>query len=291
MTARRRFMRGPRDGRRSIHTPFRRRPPAITDRQRIEHNRPIRSRRSRSGVEMEGLVRIHRRSLISACLVVALVIPALIPSVAAAGNTLRLDPATPSVATGGTFTVKVIVSAEVLTSGAQASITFDKTKVQVTSVTRGQPFAGSQLFLGADAAAIGAANGSGKLKTVAAAFLPPGNVPTGDKEFLIVGFKATACGSVTLGLPVGVADAQLLDGRDGPTYGLALKVTAAGGKVDICAPGAPQGVQAPSGEVLGATGSPGASVDPLAPGAQTSDRKSTRLNSSHLGISYAVFCL
>src|SRR5262245_64897029 len=31
--------------------------------------------------------------------------------------------------------------------------------------------------------------------------------------------------------------------------------------------------------------------DALAPGKHTIDRKSTRLNSSHLGISYAVFCL
>src|SRR6195952_5864096 len=30
---------------------------------------------------------------------------------------------------------------------------------------------------------------------------------------------------------------------------------------------------------------------PMAPEARSSDRKSTRLNSSHLGISYAVFCL
>src|SRR5438045_4638834 len=29
----------------------------------------------------------------------------------------------------------------------------------------------------------------------------------------------------------------------------------------------------------------------ILPGGQTLDRKSTRLNSSHLGISYAVFCL
>src|SRR5262245_64698390 len=30
---------------------------------------------------------------------------------------------------------------------------------------------------------------------------------------------------------------------------------------------------------------------PVLPGAAQEDRKSTRLNSSHLGISYAVFCL
>src|SRR5256885_3215850 len=35
----------------------------------------------------------------------------------------------------------------------------------------------------------------------------------------------------------------------------------------------------------------GASVADLAPGREDADRKSTRLNSSHLVISYAVFCL
>src|ERR1039458_10474078 len=35
---------------------------------------------------------------------------------------------------------------------------------------------------------------------------------------------------------------------------------------------------------------PVAPVDPVAP-VNPADRKSTRLNSSHLGISYAVFCL
>src|SRR5258705_10485415 len=42
--------------------------------------------------------------------------------------------------------------------------------------------------------------------------------------------------------------------------------------------------------------SAGATVHPFVPhrirdGGRTEDRKSTRLNSSHLGISYAVFCL
>src|SRR5262245_65165389 len=40
----------------------------------------------------------------------------------------------------------------------------------------------------------------------------------------------------------------------------------------------------------GDPGNPGAG-EPGAPGGCTGDRKSTRLNSSHLGISYAVFCL
>src|ERR1035441_10053356 len=60
--------------------------------------------------------------------------------------------------------------------------------------------------------------------------------------------------------------------------------------------------QLPSGAVVAVTGSKGPRQAPcnriLSPGAMGScvmmvklDRKSTRLNSSHLGISYAVFCL
>src|SRR5262245_64538452 len=44
------------------------------------------------------------------------------------------------------------------------------------------------------------------------------------------------------------------------------------------------------GDLLDRLGQP-ASGPPAAPGLLGSDRKSTRLNSSHLGISYAVFCL
>src|SRR5437899_11647256 len=40
----------------------------------------------------------------------------------------------------------------------------------------------------------------------------------------------------------------------------------------------------------GPSGSPGR-ADESGPGRSRRDRKSTRLNSSHLGISYAVFCL
>src|SRR5438045_7854323 len=49
---------------------------------------------------------------------------------------------------------------------------------------------------------------------------------------------------------------------------------------DVVAVDVPSGVDASTGEVAGA-------ASPV----EASDRKSTRLNSSHLGISYAVFCL
>jgi hypothetical protein len=194
-----------------------------------------------------------------------------VANVAAAGNTLRLEPATTTVAKDATFTIRVVQNATVATSGAQVTVTFDRTKAQVTTVTRGTPYANAALFLGADAAAITNANKTGKLKTVAAAFLPPGAVPVGDKDFITVDFKATACGEIKLGLPVGAADAGLLDGRDAK-YGAALKVTGTGATVTVdCGANAPTptpvgATETPAGSVLGETSSPGTDVtpDPLA---------------------------
>ena len=199
------------------------------------------------------------------------------PSVlAAAKNTLRITPATTSVpAAGGTFNVSVIVNASVATSGVQASITFDKSKVQVTSVAKGTAYAAAALFLGGGPSDITKANSKGDLKTVAAAFLPPGTVGTGDQDFLDIGFKAIACGKVTLGLPVSASDASLLDGRDA-TYGKTIKPTTTGATVQICAPGAsatPAGstsaatpTPTPTGSVLAASSAPSAApVDSTAP--------------------------
>src|SRR3712207_8893168 len=52
----------------------------------------------------------------------------------------------------------------------------------------------------------------------------------------------------------------------------------------------PERLERPArGPLLGRSGAAAAEVAARAPGAQ--DRKSTRLNSSHANISYAVFCL
>ena len=151
----------------------------------------------------------------------------------AAGNTLRISPATTTVAkVGNSFTVHVIQNASVATSGAQATVTFDQTKLQITSVAKGAGYAGAALFLGAGASDITAANASGSLKTVAAAYLAgTGTTKTGDQDFLDIVFKATACGSSTLGLPVGPADAVLTDAN-----GASLTVTTTGGMVGLACP-------------------------------------------------------
>lgn len=214
-------------------------------------------------------MRTHRVGLAAAVLCAALTAAAFAGSVSAAGNTLRLEPAATTVAKDATFTVKVVQNATVATSGAQVTIAFDKAIIRVQSVTRGAPYASSPLFLAADAKAIETANRSGRLKTVAAAFFPPASVPAGDQEFLVVEFKAIACGQSDLALPVGAVDAAMLDGREA-TYGAPLKITTKPGRVVVDCGGGVAGSTAtpvPSG-VTPAPSAPGdvaaATFDPLA---------------------------
>jgi hypothetical protein len=233
-------------------------------------------------------VHIRRYGAIAACLAVLLVSVGFVTGVSAASNTLRIDPATTAVDQGATFSVKVIQNASVATSGAQVTVTYDQGKLQVTTVTKGAPWAAAPIFAGADAKAIAAANKSGKLKTVAAAFLPPGSVPAGDQEFISIEFKAVACGQVKLSLPIGPADATFIDGRT-KTYGASIKASATTGAVVTVCAGAAGGSGGPtlapdggspspvaSGGVDAATSSPdlgaGSSGDPVVdPSAGASD--------------------
>jgi len=214
-------------------------------------------------------VRIHRMGRIVTFLAVALAVLAVATGASAASNTLRIDPASTSVAEGGNFTIKVIQNASVATSGVSATITFDRTKVQVTTLTRGAPWASAPLFVAGDAAAIAAANKSGKLKNVSAAFFPPGSVPAGDAEFITIEFKAVGCGQVKLGLPVGAVDGGMLDGRTN-TFGSALKVTATGATVTLCSAGGSASPSlAPGGSLESGSPDPAAETPPPAAGGYT----------------------
>ena len=168
-------------------------------------------------------------------------------SAASVTGTIKLDPATTQVDNGGTFNIKVISNTTVPISGVSASITFNKSVVQVTSIGRASAWGSAPLFLAADATAISTANQKGVLKGVASSFFPPTSVPAGAQDFVTVTFKAIACGTVALGLPIGKtnSDTQLLDGRSA-TYGNAIKITTTGATVTVCNGG-------------GASGSPGAS--------------------------------
>jgi hypothetical protein len=187
-------------------------------------------------------VRIHLKAAIPAVATASLVTAALatlglVAGVSAAGNTVKLDPSSQTVDKGAAFTVNVIIDASVALSGAQASVTFDPKKVQVTTVTKGDSWSSAPINVPAKIqTAIDAANKSGKLAQVATAFLPPGSVPAGRTEYLVIGFTAVECGTVILKLPIGPKDAFLIDGRT-KTYGLDnVKITTTGAAVGICGP-------------------------------------------------------
>jgi hypothetical protein len=184
-------------------------------------------------------------------------------SAAGVTGTLALDPATAQVDNGGTVTINVVATTSVATSGVSASIKFDPAVLQITSITRAPAWASAPLFLAADAAAIATANKKGYLRNAAVSFFPPTSVPAGAQQFITVVFKAIACGTVTMTVPTGAADAQMLDGRKA-TYGAIVALTTTGATVTVCQGGA--GSQAP-----GASGgaSPGPS-DSGNPGASAS---------------------
>ena len=179
-------------------------------------------------------MRSYRRSGLTAIVVVMLATLAAAASAAATGATMQITPASQTVAGGATFTVRVVQSNSVPTLGAQLTVTFDRTKAQITAVTWGTHFANAPVLIPSDmAGAIAQANTTGKLYKLAATFLvPTDSVPAGDADVLSITFKATGCGNVPLGLPVGPNDASLLDGRD-DTIGNALPVTTSPGQVTV----------------------------------------------------------
>jgi hypothetical protein len=207
-------------------------------------------------------------------------------SAAGVTGTLKLDPPTTSVDNGGTVSIKVMANTTVATSGVAASVTFDKAVLQVVSITRSATWATAPLYLAGDAAAIATANKKGLLQAVAASFFPPGSVPAGSQEFITIVFKAVACGSVSLGLPIGTTngDTTLLDGR-AATYGASIKLTTTGAAVTVCQGGSGSPAPGASGEassVPGDSGIPGASssVDPNASAPASSDPSPSALPAS-----------
>jgi hypothetical protein len=156
----------------------------------------------------------------------------LVPATAlAAGNSLRLSPASSSVGNGATFTVHVIGNSAGAVSGTSASVTFDKTKLQVTAIVKGTDWVnGGAGWAGYPTSAnlatfLANANSAGKIPSIAAFFLS-GSLPAGDHTLFTVTFHAIATGSAVVNLPIGPSDGGMLDGSVA-TYGNALTVTAA----------------------------------------------------------------
>ena len=191
--------------------------------------------------------------------------------VAAAGATIRIDPASQTVAQGGTITVHVIESYSATTSGVEVTVVFDQTQLQMQSVQRGAPYADAGMVAPSDVAgAIAAANSNGQLSSVMAAFMPPTVLPAGDQDFLDITFKATGCGQTTIRLPLtGDAILKVIDGRGGDgasvldpngnpigqvqTSAGSITINNCGGGAQPTAQGTDQGAAAPTQDTAGST--------------------------------------
>ena len=179
----------------------------------------------------------------------------------ASAGTLRLDLSSTSVDQGATFTVHVVQNAPIATSGAAATVVFDKSKLQIQSVVRGQAFASAPILAPSDMnGTIATANTSGKLLQVGAGFLPPNTVAAGDQLFLDITFKATGCGQVAISLPVDKTGAQILDGTEA-NWGYTLKVTTSGGSVTIGNCNSNGGSQQANGATAGSQATPASAGD------------------------------
>lgn len=176
-----------------------------------------------------------RRRVAATSLAAAALSIATIGSPASAGDAfLRVLPSSVEVAKGQLFAVKVEQNAASATSGAQASLAFDPSVVQIVSVTPGASYADAPIFVPQDlGAAVRAANLTGKLAQIAAAFTPPGATPAGANDFLVVRFRAVGCGQTDLQLPIGPSDAALISGA-ADDYGASIPLTTSGGHVTTC---------------------------------------------------------
>jgi Cohesin domain len=173
------------------------------------------------------------------------VTPAISTPVFAAGDSLRIDPATTTGAVGGTFTISVVGSTAGPVSGAQASVLFNASELHVVSIGQGSDWVDDGAsFAGYPSRAnmvtfIANANAAGKLPAIAAYFSDGvSTLAAGDHVLFSVNFQATACGNSGLDLATGPADGSMIDGAVG-TYGSNIEVSAAGGTVSIpCTGGA-----------------------------------------------------
>ena len=180
---------------------------------------------------------MHSWGLVGVGLVAAFTLTTAVPTsrVAAADASLRIEPATVGVVSGGSFSVDVVQDAPLAISGAQASIDFDPRILQVVSVTPGSAYAKAPVLLPQDMDAdIRTANATGHLAQVAAALTPPNAVRPGAATFLVVRFRAVACGQSDIRLPKeGPFNAQMISGQP-DEYGRDVPVATASGHVTSC---------------------------------------------------------
>ncbi|HWT50026.1 MAG TPA: cohesin domain-containing protein [Mycobacterium sp.] len=168
-------------------------------------------------------------------LVASVLVPAT--ALAASSGTMSLSPNTVSTTVGSTFTVTINSQASVPMSGASAGIDFDKTKLQIVSVTKGADWgASSASWVLPSVATIATANNSGHLPAIAAYFSDgTSSLPGTTAALAQVTFFATATGTPSLSLSSSGPDAaSILDGT-AATYGQPVPAAASGATVTITA--------------------------------------------------------
>ena len=197
------------------------------------------------------------------------------------GATLRIDPPSVKVDGGETFTLNIVQSAPVPTTGAQTNVVFNPVFVHVVDVKPGPAYsAGVFVFGSADdgssgsvEAAIAKANETGILANVAAFLLPgSGSVPPGDAVFLTLTLQAQHGGGgstalVLRGAP-GLNNVAMLDANGAElavttTQGMVVVAASAGGASQSATPA---GVASPTpgaggGGATGASGTPSGPAD------------------------------
>jgi hypothetical protein len=188
-------------------------------------------------------------------LVASVLVPAT--ALAAGTGTVSLSPATVSPTTGSTFTVTVTSQASTAMSGASAAIDFDKSKLQVISVSKGAGWnvAGSTWQI-PSVGAIATANATGHLPSIAAYFTDgtssvPANTPT---VLATVSFFAYTAGTPTISITTSGGDAaSIIDGA-AVSYGSEV-VTSAGGSTAVTISGTTANGQV-TGDITGSVSAP-----------------------------------
>ena len=187
-----------------------------------------------------------RRRLVSAAAGLLLITGGLAPvsPVLAAGDTIRIDPATSMLSVGDTVTLTIVGNTSAAAAGSQASVVFDPSELQVVSIAKGADWVeAAAAYAGYPnptrmASFLADANASGKLPAIAAYFTDGSSLEAGDHALLTVTFEATSCGDSTVDLPIGPTDGAMIDGEPG-TYGDDLSILSVPGSVSVaCAPGA-----------------------------------------------------
>ena len=180
--------------------------------------------------------------------------PARSTPVFAATGRIAVAPATLPVAPGGSVTVTLTQSSASATTGAEATITFDPSIIQVQDIQAGAGYASAALLFGrvpgsdtgqagqpqTPEEAIAEANQTGVIAN-ATTFLAPGTgtVPAGDNVFLVLMVKAVAATGTS---PISLSKMEMLDDQYAD-----LAVTGADGTVVVGGAGAP--APAPSAPV------------------------------------------